>query len=130
MTVPAANMKGGKRSHVVPLTKRALELLTLQRDATEGDDFVWPGTRKNDHIERTAFVHLKLGGCTLHGFRASLRQYLTDETDTPNHIAEMCLAHAKGVEGAYRRGDSLAKRGAALKLWCDYVTAAPLAKAA
>ncbi len=44
-----------------------------------------------------------------HGFRSSLRNWLTETTDAPYEVAETILAHTVGgkVERAYRRTDYL-----------------------
>ena len=53
---------------------------------------------------------LKVVGCgdaTVHGFRSTFRDWASERTHYPLHVAEMALAHAIGdqVEAAYRRGD-------------------------
>ena len=110
-------MKAG-RVHRVPLTRRALEIVEAQpRDG----DFVFNGARTQG-LGLTAFRVIDTGPYTVHGFRSSLRQWLADKTDTPNHIAEGILAHSVlGVEGAYRRDASIDKAGMALKAWGDYI---------
>jgi integrase len=47
-----------------------------------------------------------------HGFRSTFRNCCAEQTQYPNEVAEMALAHAVGnkVEAAYRRGDLLEKR--------------------
>ena len=57
-----------------------------------------------------------------HGFRSTFRDWCAEQTDYPNEVAEMALAHAVGnkVEAAYRRGDLLAKRQQLMQDWADY----------
>lgn len=115
LTIGAERMKAG-RVHRVPLTRRALELLEAQR-GTDGD-LVF------GRLSTNALRVIPLDGFTVHGFRSSLRQYLADRTDTPNHIAEGILADTvQGVEGAYRRDASIDKAGMALKAWADFLAA-------
>jgi integrase len=46
-----------------------------------------------------------------HGFRTSFRSWAADCTDYPREIAEKALGHVvPGNEGAYQRGELLAKR--------------------
>lgn len=124
MTIPATFMKGGRkggRSHVVPLVKRAIELLKLQQGVAP-NLYVFPGQRENGHMVTSAFRTCLPDDATAHGFRSSLRQYLADRTETPHWVAEGVLAHVTGgVEGAYRREQSLLKHGEALKAWADFI---------
>ena len=57
-----------------------------------------------------------------HGFRSTFRDWCAEQTDYPNEVAEMALAHTVGnkVEAAYRRGDLLAKRQQLMQDWADY----------
>jgi hypothetical protein len=57
-----------------------------------------------------------------HGFRSTFRDWCAEQTDYPNEVAEMALAHTVGnkVEAAYRRGDLLAKRLQLMQDWADY----------
>ncbi|MNV87062.1 integrase [compost metagenome] len=58
-----------------------------------------------------------------HGFRSTFRDWTAEQTDYPNEVAEMALAHAVGnkVEAAYRRGDLLKKRAQLVKDWSNFV---------
>jgi hypothetical protein len=48
---------------------------------------------------------------------------LGNETDVPRETCEEILSHTVyGVEGAYRRSSSTAKKRAALELWSAYLT--------
>jgi integrase len=62
---------------------------------------------------------------TVHGFRSSFRDWVSEETNHPSEVAEMALAHAIGnkVEAAYRRKDLLEKRRALLVDWEAYCSA-------
>ena len=122
LTIPAEFMKGGTREHVVPLTRRALELLRIQLELTGVSGYVFPGQRDNGHMVTSAFRTCGLGKVTVHGFRSSLRQFLADAIGVEHWVAEGVLAHSvKGVEGAYQREQSLEKHGAALKAWADWI---------
>lgn len=48
-------------------------------------------------------------------FRSTFRDWCAEQTDYPNEVAEMALAHTVGnkVEAAYRRGDLLCQEAAA-----------------
>ena len=49
---------------------------------------------------------MKRDDITVHGFRSTFRDWAAEETNFPNHVVEMAMAHTikSKVEGAYRRG--------------------------
>jgi integrase len=59
---------------------------------------------------------------TVHGFRSSFRDWVSEETIHSPEVAEKALAHAVAnqVEAAYRRGDLLEHRRRLMKDWEDY----------
>ena len=121
-TVPASRMKAG-RSHCVPLTARAVEIIEAQRALSrDGSGLVFPSRRGRALSRFNAFDYIDTGDATIHGFRSTLRDWLGDETDHEREAAEGILAHVVGgVEGAYRRGTGLRKRRAALEGWAEYL---------
>lgn len=62
------------------------------------------------------------GDLTAHGFRSTFRDWCAEQTNTPNEVAEMALAHTVSdkVEAAYRRGDLFEKRRRLMIEWADY----------
>ena len=60
---------------------------------------------------------------TVHGFRSSFRDWVSEETNHPSEVAEMALAHAiaNKVEAAYRRKDLLERRRLLLNDWEKYI---------
>ena len=58
-----------------------------------------------------------------HGFRSTLRTWLTDHTDISYEIAEMIIAHQVGsqVERAYNRTDYLEQRRHYMELWAKFL---------
>lgn len=128
-TVPAVRMKAG-REHRVPLSQRALEILSQLR-LLAGDDpdaVIFPGPKGSaSSLSDAAFSALlkrmdRNEGVTPHGFRSSFRDWAGETTSYPRDIAEMCLAHAVGdmTERAYRRGDGLARRRELIDAWSDF----------
>jgi integrase len=124
-TIPADRMKM-ELPHTVPLSTRAVEILTVLRgEDVEPNDYVFykPDARRvssrpiaQDAMLRIA-SHLR-EGITVHGFRSTFRDWCGDCTDTPREIAEQALAHiVGGVEGSYRRGTALDKRRALMQQW-------------
>jgi integrase len=65
---------------------------------------------------------------TLHGFRASFRNWVAEQTDVNFHVAELCLAHAVGdaTVRAYLRGDGLEKRREVMQAWSKYCAQLPV----
>jgi integrase len=112
--IPGTRMKGGK-DHVVPLSRRCLEIL---RQHSQTGRAPFPS---NQMIARV----LKLMGrndITVHGFRSTFRDWAAERTQYPNHVVEMALAHSipSAVEAAYRRGNLLEKRRRLMDAWAEF----------
>ncbi|MCR9279978.1 MAG: integrase arm-type DNA-binding domain-containing protein [Pseudomonadaceae bacterium] len=126
--IPAERMKS-QREHRVPLTRRALRILELQPRL---GDFVFPGTRYDRPISdgsiRAALRKAGERNATVHGFRSSFRDWVSERTNTPNETAELALAHTirDKTEAAYRRGDQLEKRRVLMRKWAKFVEQEPL----
>jgi integrase len=121
-TIPASRMKAGKE-HVVPLSARAMELLTLQKQYSSGS-YVFEGTkqtRMNDTSMRDVLSYMRVK-TSVHGFRSTFRDWAGDTTHFQREHVEACLAHRVGnaVEQAYRRSDALEKRRVILDHWAAY----------
>ena len=58
-----------------------------------------------------------------HGFRATFRTWVEEQTDTPFEVKESALAHKVdvGVVGAYQRSDRLEKRRTLMSHWARYL---------
>ena len=58
-----------------------------------------------------------------HGFRSTLRTWLTENTDIPFEVAEMIIAHKTGskVARAYNRTDYLEQRRPYMERWADFI---------
>ena len=56
------------------------------------------------------------------GFRSTFRDWVDEDTEFPDWMAEAALAHAKGdkVEAAYKRGDALRKRRKLMVAWAQH----------
>ena len=130
-TIPASRIKAG-REHRVPLSARALEILTKMRPTHDDKvedrvvEYVFPGGKAGRPLSNMALLALlkrmQRSEITPHGFRSTFRDWAAEETDYPREVAEMALAHAVGdkVEAAYRRGDLFEKRRALMAEWADY----------
>ncbi len=131
-TIPEERMKSGK-VHRVPLSDAALDILDVLdiRDAFGGaarcrNRFVFPGRRKGKPLSNSALLKVMrdLGyeDETPHGFRSSLRDWISERTEYPNEVGEQVLAHAipSKVEAAYRRGELFEKRTHVMADWADH----------
>jgi integrase len=123
-TVPAARMKS-KKAHRVPLSKPAVKLL----QAIQGADklVVFPGRSAGKGLSNMAMLKLlqqRMGriDLTVHGFRSTFRDWAAEQSNFPNEVIEMALAHTieDATEAAYRRGDLYEKRARLMQAWADY----------
>jgi len=125
-TIPAERMKGGK-SHRVPLSRRAMELLEA---LPQNGDLIFPGPKFGRALNINAPRKLLIGmghRFTVHGFRSSFRDWAAERTNFSSEVAEMALAHVVGskVEAAYRRGDMFEKRRRLVDAWATFCTTEP-----
>lgn len=125
-TIPENRMKSGK-AHRVPLSDRALAIVREMHEKQFGS-FVFPGAREGRPLSDMSLAKaLKSAGAgefTVHGFRSSFRDWVSEETNFQREVAEAALAHSVGdaVERAYRRGDALEKRRKMMEAWGKYVS--------
>ncbi len=121
-TVPAQRMKGG-REHRVPLSTRVRVLLQTMGPGKQSE-LIFPGVRGQlSDMSLTAVLRRMEIPVTVHGFRSTFRDWVSEKTTVPTEVAEMALAHAVGdkVEAAYRRGDLLTKRVQLMEDWATYL---------
>jgi integrase len=136
-TIPAKRMKAG-REHVVPLSKPALALLeALPR--IEGCDLVFPSPtgkalsdmaltaalRRMDEKEPGRWIDPASNRlATVHGFRATFRDWAGETTSHPREVIEHALAHRipDKAEAAYARGTLLEKRRRLMEDWGAFAT--------
>ncbi|MGA0564476.1 tyrosine-type recombinase/integrase [Ancylobacter sp. VNQ12] len=123
-TIPARRTKAG-REHRVPLSPRAVAILTARRGVAAGD-LVFPGRvagrPMTDPTMAKTLAETAGAGLTVHGFRSSFRDWAGEATEFQREVAEAALAHAvgDGAERAYRRGDALAKRRKMMDGWAEF----------
>jgi integrase len=106
--------------HRVPLCKRSLEILEIAKALDEDSDFLF--SRKGKKLSNMAMPMMlrRMGvDVTVHGFRSTFRDWVSEETMHSPEVAEMALAHtiSNKVEAAYRRGDLFERRRALLTDW-------------
>ena len=125
-TVPANRMKM-KREHRVPLSTRAVELLSLAEHLTDGSGLVFPGTRKRKPLSDMTLSKLikELNfDADVHGFRTSFRTWAQEQTNISREVAEAALAHTarNKTERAYARSDLFEKRREMMSAWATYLS--------
>ena len=122
-TIPKERMKAG-REHIVPLSKRVLEILAPLAEISSGEFvFAHPDTLKPFSVNAPRALLKRMGRDeTLHGFRATFKSWATDKTNFQREIIEMALAHKIGndVEASYLRTSALDKRRELMERWSSY----------
>jgi integrase len=134
-TIPGEDLETGRRTktgraHVVPLSDRALAILSAARELSGDHGLIFPDGVTGRLMSENRFLVARdaLGysndACTPHGFRSSFRDWAAEETSFPAEVVEMALAHKikSKVEAAYRRGQLLAKRAELMAAWAAYVS--------
>jgi len=112
------------RQHRIPLVGEALNIVNdINRD-TSGN-LLFPTAKGNAFSDAAMAMFMKREGFKArpHGFRASFRTWVEEQTHTPFEIKEACLGHSvdsKVVE-AYQRSDRLEKRRELLNQWAEYL---------
>lgn len=120
--IPGSRMKA-KKEHRVPLCQRSLDVLAIARAMDKDSKYLFSVKgKKLTNMAMSMMLRRTKVDATVHGFRSSFRDWVSEETSHPSEVAEMALAHAIGnkVEAAYRRKDLLEKRRALLLDWESY----------
>jgi integrase len=122
-TIPKERMKSFKE-HRVPLTDVVIALLTAVKTESTGGEYVFSGRKAGTPLTNMACLQTlrRMGrgdDLTVHGFRSTFRDWVSENTSYPRDVAEMALAHtiADKSEAAYRRGDLIEKRRALMSDW-------------
>lgn len=123
-TIPAERMKGNVE-HIVPLSTRAVEVLTAARGLGKGD-LVFPGAKAGRPMSDMTISKLikELGfNADIHGFRTSFRVWAQERTNASFEVSEKALAHKtqNKVVAAYARSDLLEKRRKLMQRWADHL---------
>jgi integrase len=117
--IPAERMKA-RMEHRVPLCKRSLEILEIAVSLDSSGIYLFSrnGKRLSNMAMSMMLRRLEIDS-TVHGFRSSFRDWVSEETNHSPEVAEMALAHTIGnkVEAAYRRGDLFERRRILMNDW-------------
>jgi integrase len=122
--IPKERMKMNKE-HRIPLSTNVIKILADLPDNTTSN-FLFPGMKKGKPLSNTSMTlvlrRLGYGDFTVHGFRSSFRDWIAEQTNYPQRVAETALAHKlkDGAEAAYQRGDLLTKRAQMMEEWAKY----------
>lgn len=127
-TIPAGRMKTSKE-HVVPLSRRAAEILETMLKAGS-NEYVFPshsraGTRSLSNGVFLAIMKKMAGfeAYTPHGMRSTFRDWAGETTSFPREVIEHAMAHQlpDKAEAAYARGTLLRKRAKLMQQWQLFV---------
>lgn len=128
--IPAANMKatvGKARDFHIPMSKEALSVWHIAKQFSR-DGYLFPGTRKGVISDATMSRFMERSGLKArpHGFRSTLRTWLTDQTDASYEVGETILAHQVGsaVHRAYQHSDLLEQRRPYMEKWAAFLIGA------
>ncbi|MEP6343794.1 MAG: integrase arm-type DNA-binding domain-containing protein [Maricaulaceae bacterium] len=125
-TLPETRMKSG-RSHAVPLSPRAVEIITEMRSSSISQ-YIFPGNKAKRPLSNMSMSMLlrrmEYEDITVHGFRSTFRDWAGDRTHFSREVAEAALSHAIGdtVERSYRRQSALEKRKSLMEAWDQFCT--------
>jgi integrase len=115
----------GNAEHVVPLSRRAIEVLADARALGE-DELVFLGAKAGRPMSDMTMSKLikELGfDADVHGFRTSFRVWVQERTKASFEVAEKALAHKtkNKVVAAYARSDLLDKRRDLMQRWANHL---------
>jgi integrase len=136
--IPAVKMKASQEkkrngtSHVVPLSRQAVVLMSELYKLTGKSKFLFPCMHKgknNVMSENTINAALRRMGIstkneqTAHGFRATGRTMLEEFLEEQRHKIELQLDHTINDNNgtSYNRGDLVKPRKEMMQKWSDYV---------
>ncbi len=122
--IPSERTKTGVE-HRVPLTKECLKIIEKAKEASSSK-YLFPSPTGKPMSDATMSRLMEREGYSYrpHGFRASFRTWVEEQTDTPFEVKETALGHKVdvGIVGAYQRSDRLDKRRKLMASWADYVS--------
>ena len=125
-TLPSNRTKTGQ-IHRVPLTAAAVEILETCEPWSQ-NGLVFPSKRGKAMSDMAMSTFMRREGFEArpHGFRATFRTWVEEQTNTPYEVKETALGHkvdSKTV-AAYQRSDRLEKRRKLLQDWSDFLISA------
>ncbi|HKL56180.1 MAG TPA: integrase arm-type DNA-binding domain-containing protein [Roseovarius sp.] len=128
--IPPLHVKGRANSgegFAVPLSHEARHVIELAK-AQSRNGYLFPNAKDgplNKMAMRNYLVDHDIPARP-HGFRSSLRTWLSDKTECPDEIAEACIGHVRRGDAAidaYNRTDYLGRREPYMYAWTKFITA-------
>jgi integrase len=117
--LPGSRTKTGLDRRI-PLVAEAARIVQTRSERSP-NDYLFPAHKGQPISDAAMAALMKRDGLEArpHGFRATFRTWVEEQTDAPFEVKEACLGHVvdAGVVGAYQRSDRLEKRRALLEQW-------------
>lgn len=124
-SLPANRTKTGVARRV-PLVSEAVKVVELARELSP-NGYLFPAYKGKALSDAAMAKLMKDRGMAArpHGFRATFRTWVEEQTDTPFEVKEAALGHVvdTGVVGAYQRSDRFEKRKALMQKWEAFLLA-------
>lgn len=123
--IPAERMKGGMQ-HRVPLTNEMRRILEPMK--AMASLYAFEGQKRNRPLSNMSMLMLlrRMGRAdfTVHGFRSTFRDWVSEKSAASRDVAEAVLAHQLGseVERAYARSDLLERRQLLYGKWSEFLS--------
>lgn len=118
-TIPAERTKSGKE-HRVPLVPEAIKVIDAARELSP-DEYLFASLRGRPLSDMGMAAVMKRENLVArpHGFRATFRTWVEEQTDTPFEVKESALGHAvdSDVVRAYQRSDRFERRRTLMLAW-------------
>ncbi len=121
--LPPERTKTGKE-HRVPLSAEAQSIVFCARKNTDGDlIFPAPTSKVLSDAAMSSFMDREGYRERPHGFRATFRTWVEEQTESPFEVKEAALGHVVGSDTvrAYQRSDLLEKRRLLMEDWAQFV---------
>ncbi len=128
--IPAERMKGGKRSHDVPLSRQAMQVLEKMKQYSANRKYIFSSytapynkpmssQTANCAITRMGYKNILVA----HGLRSIASTYLHDLDVFSVEAIELCLAHENKnkVRAAYDKSKKWKSRQQIMQTWGDFV---------
>jgi integrase len=124
MWVIQAHRMKARKTHRVPLSPRAVELVKRQLEHRVGDcPFVFTGYGGQTPLSKKSLYRVAITvSVTAHGFRSSFRSWAGDKGFRWD-VCEMALAHTVGsrTAQAYSPGDPMEERRKLMEAWASFI---------
>lgn len=121
--IPKTRTKAGVE-HRVPLTAE-VQAIVAQCKPAESQALLFPSPTGKPMSDAAMSRFLEREGYEArpHGFRATFRTWVEEQTDTPFEVKETVLGHSVDSEvvRAYQRSDRLEKRRKLMNEWADFL---------